>query len=174
MAWSRLLAWWRLCLGLLSVLVCLAPCVNLQPAENINYNLWVFPDIGHFPWIFRLSRLTPPFSTSSVHSWADKLGMELFHLGDFITRRKEVQEVSYREHIIDFSAAPFSPLPRNFPCAPRYLCARVCVCFRFCFCALLVDVSLRLRLRLRIWVKGRPSGNYKNCKAPARWETVRQ
>lgn len=28
-----------------------------------------------------------------VHSWADKLGMELFHLGDFITRRKEVQEV---------------------------------------------------------------------------------
>ncbi|XP_043644312.1 voltage-dependent calcium channel subunit alpha-2/delta-3 isoform X1 [Drosophila teissieri] len=66
MAWSRLLAWWRLCLGLLSVLVCLAPCVNLQPAENINYNL--------------------------VHSWADKLGMELFHLGDFITRRKEVQE----------------------------------------------------------------------------------
>ncbi|XP_052840898.1 voltage-dependent calcium channel subunit alpha-2/delta-3 isoform X7 [Drosophila gunungcola] len=66
MAWSRLLAWWRLCLGLLSVLVCLAPCVNLQPAENINYNL--------------------------VHSWADKLGTELFHLGDFITRRKEVQE----------------------------------------------------------------------------------
>nr|XP_017003320.1 voltage-dependent calcium channel subunit alpha-2/delta-3 isoform X8 [Drosophila takahashii] len=66
MAWSRLLAWWRLCLGLLSVLVCLAPCVNLQPSENINYNL--------------------------VHSWADKLGMELFHLGDFITRRKEVQE----------------------------------------------------------------------------------
>ncbi|XP_033151882.1 voltage-dependent calcium channel subunit alpha-2/delta-3 isoform X6 [Drosophila mauritiana] len=66
MAWSHLLAWWRLCLGLLSVLVCLAPCVNLQPAENINYNL--------------------------VHSWADKLGMELFHLGDFITRRKEVQE----------------------------------------------------------------------------------
>ncbi|XP_050743039.1 voltage-dependent calcium channel subunit alpha-2/delta-3 isoform X2 [Drosophila biarmipes] len=66
MAWPRLLAWWRLCLGLLTILVCLAPCVNLQPAENINYNL--------------------------VHSWADKLGMELFHLGDFITRRKEVQE----------------------------------------------------------------------------------
>ncbi|XP_017069112.1 voltage-dependent calcium channel subunit alpha-2/delta-3 isoform X6 [Drosophila eugracilis] len=66
MAWSRLLAWWRLCLGLLSVLVCFTPCVNLQSAEKINYNL--------------------------VHSWADKLGMELFHLGDFITRRKEVQE----------------------------------------------------------------------------------
>ncbi|XP_017029919.1 voltage-dependent calcium channel subunit alpha-2/delta-3 isoform X5 [Drosophila kikkawai] len=67
MAWllTRFLACWRLCLGLLSVLVCLAPCVNLQPAENINYNL--------------------------VHSWADKLGTELFHLGDFITRRKEVQ-----------------------------------------------------------------------------------
>ncbi|KAH8402487.1 hypothetical protein KR009_012344 [Drosophila setifemur] len=72
MAWSKALpaAWWRLSLGLLSALVCLAPCVNLQPAENINYNL--------------------------VHSWADKLGMELFHLGDFITRRKEVQE-SFKE-----------------------------------------------------------------------------
>ncbi|XP_017051185.1 voltage-dependent calcium channel subunit alpha-2/delta-3 isoform X4 [Drosophila ficusphila] len=60
------MSWWRLYLGQLAILVCLAPYVNLQPAENINYNL--------------------------VHSWADKLGMELFHLGDFITRRKEVQE----------------------------------------------------------------------------------
>ncbi|KPU77119.1 uncharacterized protein Dana_GF13711, isoform D [Drosophila ananassae] len=73
MAWPRtrtLAHWWRLCLGLFSIVVWLVPCVNLQPAENINYNL--------------------------VHSWADKLGMELFHLGDFITRRKEVQE-SFKE-----------------------------------------------------------------------------
>nr|XP_017106912.1 voltage-dependent calcium channel subunit alpha-2/delta-3 isoform X8 [Drosophila bipectinata] len=74
MAWptrTRTVAhWWRLCMGLLSIVVWLVPCVNLQPAENINYNL--------------------------VHSWADKLGMELFHLGDFITRRKEVQE-SFKE-----------------------------------------------------------------------------
>lgn len=28
-----------------------------------------------------------------VKSWADKLGVELWHQGDFITRRKEVQEV---------------------------------------------------------------------------------
>ncbi|XP_054735592.1 voltage-dependent calcium channel subunit alpha-2/delta-3 isoform X6 [Anastrepha obliqua] len=43
---------------------------NFVPGEKINYNL--------------------------AHSWADKLGMELFHLGDFITRRKEVQE-SFKE-----------------------------------------------------------------------------
>lgn len=30
----------------------------------------------------------------SVKSWADKLGIELWHLGNFITRRKEVQDVS--------------------------------------------------------------------------------
>lgn len=30
----------------------------------------------------------------SVKSWSDKLGFELWHLGNFITRRKEVQEVS--------------------------------------------------------------------------------
>ncbi|XP_053957095.1 voltage-dependent calcium channel subunit alpha-2/delta-3 isoform X3 [Anastrepha ludens] len=41
---------------------------NFVPGEKINYNL--------------------------AHSWADKLGMELFHLGDFITRRKEVQEAN--------------------------------------------------------------------------------
>lgn len=33
-------------------------------------------------------------SNFRVHSWADKLGIELFNLGDFITRRKEVQEVN--------------------------------------------------------------------------------
>ncbi|KAH8398224.1 hypothetical protein KR222_006390, partial [Zaprionus bogoriensis] len=31
-----------------------------------------------------------------VHSWADKLGLELFSLGDFITRRQDVQE-SFKE-----------------------------------------------------------------------------
>ncbi|XP_037905987.1 voltage-dependent calcium channel subunit alpha-2/delta-3 isoform X5 [Hermetia illucens] len=31
-----------------------------------------------------------------VHRWVDKLGLELWHLGDFITRRKEVQE-SFKE-----------------------------------------------------------------------------
>lgn len=42
---------------------------------------------------------TQPFSISEsneiyrVKSWADKLGVELWHLGDFITRRKDVQEV---------------------------------------------------------------------------------
>lgn len=39
-----------------------------------------------------------PFSiqlvTHSVKAWADKLGIELWHLGNFITRRKEVQDVS--------------------------------------------------------------------------------
>ncbi|XP_012158021.1 voltage-dependent calcium channel subunit alpha-2/delta-3 isoform X4 [Ceratitis capitata] len=43
---------------------------NFVPGEKINYNL--------------------------ANSWADKLGMELYHLGDFITRRKEVQE-SFKE-----------------------------------------------------------------------------
>lgn len=32
--------------------------------------------------------------SNRVKSWADKLGVELWHLGDFITRRKEVQDVS--------------------------------------------------------------------------------
>ncbi|KAM8713318.1 hypothetical protein ACLKA7_013609 [Drosophila subpalustris] len=63
-------AWRRLCLSLLFVFIYCAPGVNLLPGENINYNL--------------------------VHSWADKLGLELFTLGDFITRRKEVQE-SFKE-----------------------------------------------------------------------------
>ncbi|XP_055909802.1 voltage-dependent calcium channel subunit alpha-2/delta-3 isoform X2 [Eupeodes corollae] len=40
-----------------------------------------------------------------VHSWADKIGVELFHLGDFITRRKEVQE-SFKQATI---------LPRSGP-----------------------------------------------------------
>lgn len=31
---------------------------------------------------------------TSIKSWADKLGVELWHLGNFITRRKEVQDVS--------------------------------------------------------------------------------
>ncbi|XP_068145665.1 voltage-dependent calcium channel subunit alpha-2/delta-3 isoform X6 [Drosophila tropicalis] len=71
MAWSFGRTWWHLCLSLLlCVFICQAPGVNLLPGEKINYNL--------------------------VHSWADKLGMELFHLGDFITRRKEVQE-SFKE-----------------------------------------------------------------------------
>ncbi|XP_023033744.1 voltage-dependent calcium channel subunit alpha-2/delta-3 isoform X1 [Drosophila willistoni] len=71
MAWSYGRTWWHLCLSLLlCVFICQAPGVNLLPGEKINYNL--------------------------VHSWADKLGMELFHLGDFITRRKEVQE-SFKE-----------------------------------------------------------------------------
>lgn len=34
------------------------------------------------------------FLLCSVKSWADKLGIELWHLGNFITRRKEVQDVS--------------------------------------------------------------------------------
>ncbi|XP_030369817.1 voltage-dependent calcium channel subunit alpha-2/delta-3 isoform X2 [Scaptodrosophila lebanonensis] len=61
---------WRLCLSVLCVLFYYPHGANLLPGEKINYNL--------------------------VHSWADKLGMELFHLGDFITRRKEVQE-SFKE-----------------------------------------------------------------------------
>lgn len=28
-----------------------------------------------------------------VKGWADQIGSELWHLGDYITRRKEVQEV---------------------------------------------------------------------------------
>ncbi|KRF79596.1 voltage-dependent calcium channel subunit alpha-2/delta-3 isoform X3 [Drosophila virilis] len=60
-------AWRRLCLSLLFVFINCGPAVN---GEKINYNL--------------------------VHSWADKLGLELFSLGDFITRRKEVQE-SFKE-----------------------------------------------------------------------------
>ncbi|XP_034475779.1 voltage-dependent calcium channel subunit alpha-2/delta-3 [Drosophila innubila] len=63
-------AWRRLCLSLLFVFIYCAPGVNLLPGGYINYNL--------------------------VHSWADKLGLELFTLGDFITRRKEVQE-SFKE-----------------------------------------------------------------------------
>ncbi|XP_017839483.1 voltage-dependent calcium channel subunit alpha-2/delta-3 isoform X1 [Drosophila busckii] len=59
-------AWRRLCLSLLIVFIYYAPGVSVLAAENINYNL--------------------------VHSWADKLGLELFSLGDFITRRKQVQE----------------------------------------------------------------------------------
>lgn len=30
----------------------------------------------------------------SVQAWAVKLGTELYHFGEFITRKKEVQEVS--------------------------------------------------------------------------------
>lgn len=30
----------------------------------------------------------------SVASWADKVGLDIWHLGDFITKRKEVQEVN--------------------------------------------------------------------------------
>ncbi|XP_037933678.1 voltage-dependent calcium channel subunit alpha-2/delta-3 isoform X2 [Teleopsis dalmanni] len=52
---------------------------NLVPGERINYNL--------------------------VHSWADKLGMELFHLGDFITRRKEVQESFKQAQVVSRSGA---------------------------------------------------------------------
>uniref|UniRef100_A0A1A9VAT9 VWFA domain-containing protein n=1 Tax=Glossina austeni TaxID=7395 RepID=A0A1A9VAT9_GLOAU len=40
-----------------------------------------------------------------VHSWADKLGMELFHLGDFITRRKEVQESFKQAQVVSRSGA---------------------------------------------------------------------
>ncbi|XP_013110373.1 voltage-dependent calcium channel subunit alpha-2/delta-3 isoform X4 [Stomoxys calcitrans] len=40
-----------------------------------------------------------------VHSWADKLGMELFHLGDFITRRKEVQESFKQAQVVTRSGA---------------------------------------------------------------------
>ncbi|XP_065360594.1 voltage-dependent calcium channel subunit alpha-2/delta-3 isoform X2 [Calliphora vicina] len=52
---------------------------NLVPGEKINYNL--------------------------VHSWADKLGMELFHLGDFITRRKEVQESFKQAQVVSRAGA---------------------------------------------------------------------
>ncbi|XP_061394784.1 voltage-dependent calcium channel subunit alpha-2/delta-3 [Musca vetustissima] len=40
-----------------------------------------------------------------VHSWADKLGMELFHLGDFITRRKEVQESFKQAQVVSRSGS---------------------------------------------------------------------
>ncbi|XP_067644743.1 voltage-dependent calcium channel subunit alpha-2/delta-3 isoform X6 [Eurosta solidaginis] len=52
---------------------------NFVPGEKINYNL--------------------------VHSWADKLGMELYHLGDFITRRKEVQESFKEAQVVSRSGA---------------------------------------------------------------------
>ncbi|KAI8121435.1 voltage-dependent calcium channel subunit alpha-2/delta-3 isoform X4 [Lucilia cuprina] len=52
---------------------------NLVPGEKISYNL--------------------------VHSWADKLGMELFHLGDFITRRKEVQESFKQAQVVSRAGA---------------------------------------------------------------------
>ncbi|XP_053957094.1 voltage-dependent calcium channel subunit alpha-2/delta-3 isoform X2 [Anastrepha ludens] len=52
---------------------------NFVPGEKINYNL--------------------------AHSWADKLGMELFHLGDFITRRKEVQESFKEAQVVSRSGA---------------------------------------------------------------------
>ncbi|XP_055843710.1 voltage-dependent calcium channel subunit alpha-2/delta-3 isoform X3 [Episyrphus balteatus] len=51
---------------LLSFLGLFPSGADFSPGENIRYNI--------------------------VHSWADKIGVELFHLGDFITRRKEVQE----------------------------------------------------------------------------------
>ncbi|XP_060654964.1 LOW QUALITY PROTEIN: voltage-dependent calcium channel subunit alpha-2/delta-3 [Drosophila nasuta] len=62
LTWARS----RLCLSVLLVFICWAPDVNLVAGETINYNL--------------------------VHSWADRLGLELFSLGDFITRRKELLE----------------------------------------------------------------------------------
>lgn len=34
------------------------------------------------------------FSVKIVEQWAQKLGFELVSLGDFITRKKDVQEVS--------------------------------------------------------------------------------
>lgn len=34
------------------------------------------------------------FHSSSVQGWAVKLGTELYHFGEFITRKKEVQDVS--------------------------------------------------------------------------------
>uniref|UniRef100_A0A1A9WG46 VWFA domain-containing protein n=1 Tax=Glossina brevipalpis TaxID=37001 RepID=A0A1A9WG46_9MUSC len=45
------------------------------------------------------------FLITCVHSWADKLGMELFHLGDFITRRKEVQESFKQAQVVSRSGA---------------------------------------------------------------------
>lgn len=33
------------------------------------------------------------FFLFSVRSWADKLGIELWHIGDFITRRRDVEDV---------------------------------------------------------------------------------
>lgn len=32
---------------------------------------------------------------SRVQGWAEKLGAELWHLGDYVTRRDDVIEVSY-------------------------------------------------------------------------------
>lgn len=34
------------------------------------------------------------FYHRSVQGWAVKLGTELYHFGEFITRKKEVQDVS--------------------------------------------------------------------------------
>lgn len=90
-------AWRRLCLSLLFVFIHSAPTAN---GDKINYNLWVptQPHSGSESNIINSDLCM--YINYSVHSWADKLGLELFSLGDFITRRKEVQEVS---RPIDFS-----------------------------------------------------------------------
>lgn len=74
-------------------------------ADKINYNVLVsfHEDTIHILLLLFVVVVVMQFNfyfifyvllfNCRVHSWADKLGMELFHLGDFITRRKEVQEV---------------------------------------------------------------------------------
>lgn len=79
--------------------------------------------------------------------------MELFHLGDFITRRKEVQEVSH-QHFVLLIFPPLCMFSVQFLLLFSFFSSFSY--FFFVFCELLVDVSQpqRRQLRLRMWVKG--------------------
>jgi hypothetical protein len=35
------------------------------------------------------------FIVSRVHSWAEKLGVELWNLGEYVTSREEIRKVSF-------------------------------------------------------------------------------
>ncbi|KAG8232669.1 hypothetical protein J437_LFUL011902 [Ladona fulva] len=36
-----------------------------------------------------------------VHTWAEILGVDLWHVGEFVTKRKEMQEVIKSHHVLD-------------------------------------------------------------------------
>lgn len=50
-----------------------------------------------------------------IRSWAEKLGVELWHAGDYITRRKSVQDVSRRHTHIHSSMAIIVSDTQIFP-----------------------------------------------------------
>lgn len=69
---------------------------TMQP--NYQTQCVSFIEIAHFCMLTFENANEIQFSLSlfiilRVNSWADKIGIDIWHLGDFITKRKDVQEV---------------------------------------------------------------------------------